>query len=111
MQSTESRIRAYSGAARVNVNWQKPEEQEVYTSHIHMLIFVQPHDDSNLTYVVDVGFGGDGLARPIPLVNGDQSIVMGVRPAEENRLLKVTLPQSSLSMSASLVSQRLKSRG
>ncbi|KAJ2916643.1 hypothetical protein MD484_g3770, partial [Candolleomyces efflorescens] len=90
-------FRAYSGVARVNINWEKPEKQEVYTSHTHMLLFVQPHEGSNLTYFVDVGFGGDGLARPVPLVNGDESIVMGLGPAEENRLCKVPFPQSSLS--------------
>ncbi|KAJ2932443.1 hypothetical protein H1R20_g4671, partial [Candolleomyces eurysporus] len=94
-------FRAYSGAGRVNINWRKPEDEEIHTSQTHMVIFVQPLDDSNLTYVVDVGFGGGGLARPIPLVAGDESIVMGVGPSEEHRLIRAPLPQSSLSTSLS----------
>jgi hypothetical protein len=99
----DSFIRAYSGAARANINWQKPEEQDVHASHTHMIIFVQPHDESNLTYVVDNGWGGSGLARPIPLLNGDESTVMGLGPAEEHRLSKTAVLQSSLSTSASFV--------
>ena len=76
-----------------------------------MVVLVQPHDDSNLTYVCDVGFGGSGLARPIPLVNGDESTVMGIGPAEEHRLSKAAIPQSSLSTSSSFALQRLMSRG
>jgi hypothetical protein len=108
--STDSRTRAYASAARVNVNLETPEEQEVYTSHTHMLLFVQPDDESNLTYVVDVGFGGE-VARPVPLLSGDESIVMGLGPAEENRLFKAPLPQSSLSTSAIFVPERPKSKG
>ncbi|KAJ2916668.1 hypothetical protein MD484_g3769, partial [Candolleomyces efflorescens] len=97
-------FRAYSGAARVNINWQKPEEQDIQTSHTHMVIFVQPDDESNLTYVVDVGFGGGGLARPIPLVNGDESIVMGVGPTEQHPLISM----SPLTKGSSLASDGSK---
>jgi len=59
-----------------------------------MLLFVQPEDGSNATYVVDAGFGLNGPVRPIPLVEG--AVVMGVSPAEMHRLGKGTLPKSSL---------------
>jgi arylamine N-acetyltransferase len=61
-----------------------------------MVIFVQPDDSSNETYVVDVGFGSGGLVRPIPLVQGDESITQGIGPAEWHRLDKKPMPGSAL---------------
>lgn len=92
-------FRAYGGAARVNQNWSKPDAPRDYTSHTHMVIFVQPDDRSNETYVVDVGFGSGALTRPIPLVAGDASVVQGIGPTEVHRLAKAPLPHSSLTTS------------
>ncbi|KAJ2916667.1 hypothetical protein MD484_g3768, partial [Candolleomyces efflorescens] len=61
-----------------------------------MVVFVQPFEDSSETYLVDVGFGGTGLVRPIPLVSGQKSEVMGVGPTEFHRLIKEPFPHSSL---------------
>jgi len=80
----------------VNINWLKPELEPKYTSHTHMLLFVQPEDGSNKTYVVDAGFGSNGPMRPIPLVEGDQSIVMGRSPVEMHRLSRGPMHHSSL---------------
>ncbi|KAJ2932444.1 hypothetical protein H1R20_g4670, partial [Candolleomyces eurysporus] len=88
--------RSYAGAARVNSNWQDPSQEHSYGAQLHMVVFVQPFEDSSETYVVDVGFGGSGLVRPIPLVSGDSSEVVGVGPAEFHRLVKEPFPQSSL---------------
>ncbi|KAJ3531948.1 hypothetical protein NMY22_g7948 [Coprinellus aureogranulatus] len=77
-------FRAYSGAARVNLHWSKAGEPPAYASHTHMVLFVQPEDDSNQTYVVDVGFGS------------------GVGPTEMHRLAKAAMPQSALDWRALL---------
>ena len=61
-----------------------------------MVIFVQPFSNSNETYIVDVGFGGSGLVRPIPLISGEKSVVMGVGPTEFHRLTKEAFTNSSL---------------
>ncbi|KAF6760664.1 arylamine N-acetyltransferase 1 [Ephemerocybe angulata] len=93
--------RAYSGAARTNQNWNRLGAPIDYVSHTHMVVFVQPDDESNLTYVVDVGFGSGGLVRPIPLVAGEESMVLGIGPTEVHRLIRAPLPQSSLTTSLS----------
>jgi arylamine N-acetyltransferase len=76
--------------------WQTPERDPVYTFQSHMLLFVQPFNNSNETYVVDVGFGGNGLVRPVPLVAGEQSTVMGVGETEFHHLVKEPFRYSSL---------------
>lgn len=91
--------RSYAGAARVNANWHDPTQEYSYGARLHMVVFVQPFEDSSETFVVDVGFGGSGLVRPIPLVNGDKSEVMGVGPTEFHRLVKEPFPHSSLGKS------------
>ncbi|TEB30744.1 cysteine proteinase [Coprinellus micaceus] len=98
-------FRAYSGQARVNRNWAHPGAPPAHASHTHMVIFVQPDDSSNETYVVDVGFGSGGLVRPIPLVQGDESITQGIGPAEWHRLDKKPMPGSALATSLDESSQ------
>ncbi|KAF9466852.1 hypothetical protein BDZ94DRAFT_1157039 [Collybia nuda] len=89
--------RAYSGAARVNST---PESlQPSFTSLSHMVIFVQPIQDSNETYVVDVGFGSTGLARPILLSDANDNVVMGTWSTEKHRLTRSPHPSSSLEIS------------
>ena len=51
------------------------------------------------TYLVDVGFGGTGLARPILLRTGQT--VPGCAPPEEHRLVRGMHPESSLEVDES----------
>lgn len=67
-----------------------------------MVIFVQPVKDSNETYVVDVGFGASGLARPILLSDAESNVVMGTNPTEQHRLTRGAHPSSGLGVSWSL---------
>jgi hypothetical protein len=60
-----------------------------------MIIFVQPIQDSNKTYLVDVGFG-IGLARPILLSNADDNVIMGATPSEKHRLTRGSNTATSL---------------
>ncbi|PPR04202.1 hypothetical protein CVT24_010750 [Panaeolus cyanescens] len=86
--------RAYSGAARVN---EAPlNETPIYGNLSHQVIFVQPIPDSNRTYLVDVGFGVPGLARPILLSSADDNVIMGVDKTEKHRLTQSSIPSSSL---------------
>jgi hypothetical protein len=93
-----SACRAYSGAARVNTT---PDNliNPILTSLSHMVIFIQPYEDSNQTYLVDVGFGSTGLARPMLLSDAEDNIVMGTNPTEMHRLIRGPHPLSSTSMS------------
>ncbi|TFK43192.1 hypothetical protein BDQ12DRAFT_674553 [Crucibulum laeve] len=91
--------RAYSGSARVNVV-KDPELPPNFTALIHMIIFVQPIENSNETYLVDVGCGGSGPARPILLLTGGENVVMGISPTEKHRLNMCPHPESSLGMSS-----------
>ena len=59
-----------------------------------MIIFVQPEEDSNVTYLVDVGFGGFGLTRPILL--SEDSVIFGTTPTEQHRLARRARDDSSL---------------
>ncbi|TFK23881.1 arylamine N-acetyltransferase 1 [Coprinopsis marcescibilis] len=86
--------RAYSGAARVNANFQHPEKEPDYTFLTHMVVFVQPGSESRETLVVDVGFGAYGLVRPIPLSESQDSWVYGAFSTEAHRLTR-TLPFNS----------------
>jgi len=71
----------------------------VFTALSHMVIFVQPFESSNQTYVVDIGFGSTGLARPILLFDVEDNIVMGMNPTEKHRLTRGPHPLSSTSKS------------
>ncbi|KAG6832917.1 hypothetical protein H0H92_004801 [Tricholoma furcatifolium] len=86
---------AYTGSGRVNVA-KKPSDIPVYTALSHMIIFVQPGDESNVTYLVDVGCGGSGPTRPILLSASEDNIVMGTSPTEKHRLTRGAHPESRL---------------
>ncbi|KAJ7579682.1 hypothetical protein C8J56DRAFT_834383 [Mycena floridula] len=88
-------FRAYSGGARVNTTMDSTKPP-VYTQLGHMILFVQPSAESNLTYLVDAGFGGSGPARPILLSDASDNIVMGSTPTELHRLTRGTRADSSL---------------
>ncbi|KAG6817219.1 hypothetical protein H0H87_011577 [Tephrocybe sp. NHM501043] len=90
--------RAYSGAGRVNVA-KEASDTPIYTALSHMIIFVQPGDTSNVTYLVDVGCGGSGPTRPILLSSSDNNIVMGTTPTEKHRLTRGTHPESKIESS------------
>ncbi|KAG5725999.1 Arylamine N-acetyltransferase, partial [Termitomyces sp. T112] len=78
--------RAYTGSARVNLT-QDPLDAPVYTALSHMIIFVQPQSGKT-TYLVDVGCGGSGPARPILLSSQEDNVVMGTTPTEQHRLTR-----------------------
>ncbi|KAF9477221.1 cysteine proteinase [Pholiota conissans] len=88
--------RAFAGSARVNHG--PPDGPLAYTSLNHQVIFVQPENDSNQTYLVDVGFG-TGLVRPILLSNSEENIVMGTDATEHHRLIWAAAHSTSLEMS------------
>jgi N-acetyltransferase len=90
--------RAYPGAARVS----SMMSECTLTALTHMMIFVQPHGTSNQTYLVDVGFGPSGPARPILLSDADDNVVQGANPTEMHRLTRKPHPLSSLGTSAAL---------
>ncbi|KAK7448824.1 hypothetical protein VKT23_013553 [Stygiomarasmius scandens] len=86
--------RAYAGQARTNGNF-SPNGPPNYLHTSHMVIFLQPFPESNVTYVVDTGFGGGGLTRPILLSDDPDNVIVGTTPSERHRLTKEPLPQAS----------------
>jgi len=96
-----NRDRAYSGSARINVA-EESSESPVYTAFSHMIIFVQPGEESNKTYLVDVGCGGSGLTRPILLSDAEDNVVIGTTPTEKHRLTRGAHPASRLASSQRL---------
>ena len=76
----------------------KPGVPPQFTPTTHMVLLVQPVENSNATYMVDVGFGGNCPVRPILLNEGE--VVMGSTPTERHRLRRGKLPESSLGKSA-----------
>ncbi|KAH9840855.1 cysteine proteinase [Rhodofomes roseus] len=115
--------RAYAAAGRVLVPPPPPAPPSappVYSAPHHLVLLVQPHNPSsplgNVTYMVDVGFGGTGPVRPILLADGSASNqqrtaddgeldeecvtnggwVWGTYPPERHRLVCGALPGSSL---------------
>lgn len=63
-----------------------------------MVILVQPFEESNKTYMIDVGFGSTGPVRPILLSSAEDNVVLGATPAEKHRLTRRAYPLSSLGM-------------
>jgi len=90
-------FRAYSGGARVNMNMDA-ETPPQYTPLSHMIIFVQPTTESNVTYLVDTGFGGSNPTRPILLSDASDYVVIGSTPTEEHRLTRGTRDDSTLEL-------------
>lgn len=86
--------RAYGGAARVNMA-REPSDPVDFQGLTHMVMFVQP-GDANQTWLVDVGFGGSGLARPMLLSDAEDNVILGATPSERHRLVRKVLPMSSL---------------
>jgi len=88
--------RVYSGAGRVNL---PGETESIFTPLLHMVLFVQPFEDSVQTYLVDVGFGSPGMTQPILLSDNPNNVSMGATPLEHHRLRRASLPGSSLKAS------------
>ncbi|TFK66481.1 cysteine proteinase [Pluteus cervinus] len=131
--------RVYSGTARVNHNSPLPptgrigsdggqtHQRPVYTPLSHMVLFVQPFVDytrdgeatsegqgNNQTYMIDVGFGSPGLARPILLADDgedDDQGVMGVGRTERHRLKRGTAGGENIISSLSTSRDGLTSTG
>ncbi|KAH9929223.1 uncharacterized protein B0H18DRAFT_998311 [Fomitopsis serialis] len=123
--------RAYAAAGRVLLPPSPPSPHSatlVYSAPHHLVLLVQPHDASgphgNMTYMVDVGFGGTGPVRPILLADGSSGLkqrtpedgdhndpdgestatggwIWGTYPPERHRLVRGALPDSSLGASRS----------
>ncbi|KAJ8082770.1 hypothetical protein PM082_008626 [Marasmius tenuissimus] len=87
--------RVYAAQGRINKTFMKPGASPEFTPQQHMVLFVQPVPESNTTYLVDVGFGGSGIVRPMLLSDADDNVVDGATPTEKHRLRKGVLPGSS----------------
>ncbi|KAJ6503873.1 arylamine N-acetyltransferase 1 [Mycena sanguinolenta] len=85
-------FRVYAGSGRINE--QAPGVTPVFHAFVHMVLFVQPTEGSNTTYLVDVG---SELVRPILLAEGET--VMGASPSERHALLRAARADSSLESS------------
>ncbi|KAF9267657.1 cysteine proteinase [Marasmius fiardii PR-910] len=86
-------FRVYGGQARVNNTDFTPgatEEKPAFTPPLHIITFVQPNVDNTDTYLLDIGFGGTGLVRPILLEEGAE--VFGCTQTEKHRLVRRTFP-------------------
>ncbi|KAJ7635157.1 hypothetical protein FB45DRAFT_910934 [Roridomyces roridus] len=83
-------FRAYATAGRINreTSWHL---EPAFLSVGHMIIFVQPTEGSNETYVLDVGYGP---VRPILLEEGAK--IMGATPSETYTLVRTARADSSL---------------
>ncbi|KAJ7635152.1 hypothetical protein FB45DRAFT_1002544 [Roridomyces roridus] len=83
-------FRAYATAGRINreTSWHL---DPAFLSVGHMIIFVQPTEGSNETFVLDVGYGP---VRPILLEEGAK--IMGATPSETYTLLRTARAESSL---------------
>ncbi|KAF8623251.1 hypothetical protein AX17_007497 [Amanita inopinata Kibby_2008] len=84
--------RAYHVPSRVN-------EEHIpipnsYGSQTHIVILVQL-PDSNLTYLIDVGFGM-GPSRPVLLSESENNVVSGATATETYRVRRYADPRSSL---------------
>ncbi|KAJ7488096.1 arylamine N-acetyltransferase 1, partial [Mycena latifolia] len=87
-------FRVYAGCGRINE--QPPGIAPIFHAFVHMILFVQPIEGSNTTYLVDVGAGA-GLVRPILLEEGE--VVMGTSPSERHTLVRTARTDSSLKSS------------
>ncbi|KAK7029520.1 hypothetical protein VNI00_014553 [Paramarasmius palmivorus] len=85
--------RAYAGQGRVNGATTASSPPE-YTPLVPHGLFVQPFPENNTTYLVDVGFGGGGLVRPILLSDAEDNFVFGGTSTERHRLSKGEHPNS-----------------
>ncbi|KAJ3986138.1 hypothetical protein F5890DRAFT_1505985 [Lentinula detonsa] len=88
--------RVYSGSGRINTA--PADSPPKFLSFVHEVLFVQPIQGSNITYVVDAGGGGSCMTRPILLKNGAK--VMGATPSEWHTLVRTGRVESSLATSS-----------
>jgi arylamine N-acetyltransferase len=79
----------YAGSGRINE--QAPGVTPVFHAFVHMILFVQPTEGSNTTYLVDVGAGP---VCPILLEEGE--MVVGASPSEHHVLTNTARADSSL---------------
>ncbi|KAF8531733.1 hypothetical protein JB92DRAFT_3138701 [Gautieria morchelliformis] len=99
--------RVFASSGRVNQS-PRSEEARDFTFLSHMVLLVQLEEDHSepnarnvatdtssrqQTYLVDVGFGGTGIVRPMLLEAG--TIISGSAPPEEHRLIRGMHPDSS----------------
>ncbi|GJJ15361.1 hypothetical protein Clacol_009637 [Clathrus columnatus] len=68
-----------------------PLTELTFFTHIALIVQLDP---DNALYLVDVGFGGNGPHRPIPLIPG--AVVPGGAPPEEIRITRFVHPQAAL---------------
>ncbi|KAJ7590322.1 hypothetical protein C8J56DRAFT_937321 [Mycena floridula] len=87
--------RAYAVAARCD-RFYNPKATSVYSSLTHQLLLVQPSLDDKTTYIVDVGYGGPGLTRPILLSDSPDNMVMGATLTQWHRVTRGVREDSSL---------------
>lgn len=73
------------------------ETERTLSTQAHMVLFIQPSEDSVETYVVDVGFGSPGMTQPILLTDSPNNVNIGATSLEQHRLRRIALPGSSLS--------------
>ncbi|KAJ6575975.1 arylamine N-acetyltransferase 2 [Mycena vulgaris] len=85
-------FRVYVGSGRINE--QPPGVTPIFHAFVHMILFVQPIEGSNTTYIVDVS---GGPVRPILLEEGE--VVMGASPSEHHSLTRTARVDSSLESS------------
>jgi hypothetical protein len=86
--------RAYAVGARVN---QSPAGSSyVYSAYTHLILLVQPFENSNQTYIVDVGIGSTCLMRPLLLSTDPNNVIYGLTETERHRLVFEPRPDSSL---------------
>lgn len=58
----------------------------------HMCLLVQLPDDEKDTHLLDLGFGGLGLIRPILMNEDEDNVVTGTTPTELHRLRRISPP-------------------
>ncbi|KAF8189485.1 arylamine N-acetyltransferase 1 [Mycena galopus ATCC 62051] len=85
-------FRVYAGSGRINE--QPPGAAPIFHAFVHMILFVQPTEGSNTTYLVDVA---SGPVCPILLEEGE--MVMGASPSEHHVLTRTARADSSLESS------------
>ena len=87
--------RVYIGLARVNALAVLQGSKDIALGACtHVILLAQTVDQGDTLFLTDVGFGGQGPARPIPLVDGPA--VKGAALPEMHRLVRMDHARSSL---------------
>ncbi|KAL0566639.1 hypothetical protein V5O48_015369 [Marasmius crinis-equi] len=84
--------RAYSSSGRINTA--PGDAPPNFLAFVHMVLFIQPIEGSNVTYFVDAAGGGSSLTQPMLL--GDGESVLGATPSEKHTLIRTSRTESSL---------------